>query len=397
MTGSAAPRRAFTGTMENIRYKIINRRKLFWVRTADRFLNAGDRTGWLASGIRDDLRSAASGIGRILAIRLAYIGDVIMTLPVIPALKKVFPNARIDFLTSSFAAPLLENIPGIYRVIPFDAPWFYLPGGKTAHLVKTLQAGRYDLGIDFRGDIRNIWHCLWRPGIPRRLSYVSGGGGAFLTHRVFWENLGHKVEYHFDILRKSGFDVRSSDPALVLTDAERRRAREILNGYFQPDDRPIAVHPGARKPMKQWGSERFAELVRKLREEDRKVVLLGGSGDAETAMAVRQTGGPDADLTGLLTIRELTGVLSWCSCLVCHDSAPMHIAAAVGTKVVALFGPSRPAETAPCGPGHRVIEGECRFKDNCDEHICISPAGHTCMASISVEHVINGVKSALGS
>jgi len=120
-------------------------------------------------------------IRKILIVRVAYIGDAIMTIPVIKPLKKAFPNAQIHLLTSKAAAQLLESDPDLDDIIPINPHWFYRETPRTAvrRVVKRITDEKYDLGIDFRADIRNIYHFLFKPRIHHRLSYTSGGAGHF--------------------------------------------------------------------------------------------------------------------------------------------------------------------------------------------------------------------------
>ncbi len=372
-----------------MKYKIVNKRKKALVTAADFSLSLAAGLRLISSHRKPPPGKNSDRIKRILAIRLAYIGDVIMTLPVLPALHAAFPRARIDFLTAGSAAPLLENNPYVHRVISFDAPWFF-PGkksGYTAAMVRKLAAATYDLGFDFRGDIRNIYHCLWKPGIPHRISYSSGGGGVFLTHPVTWAHLTHKIDYHLDLLRKSGIAAESVLPRIYLSKGEQAAAQkllvDVLGGAVPP---PIAIHPGARLALKKWPARRFADLTRNLVEKtDAPIILTGAPTEAADSELIRKKGVIHADLTGKLTIREFAAVIAACRCLICHDSAPMHIACAVNTPVVALFGPSRPEETAPYGQNDIVLEAPCPVKDTCDENRCIT--GQGCIQTIDVKSV----------
>ena len=376
-----------------INYKIINPRKRTLIRMADSVLSpvmAPFSVHRAANSLRED----AGIIRKILVVRLAYIGDVIMTLPAIEHLHNAFPEAQIHFLTSHMASPILENIPGLARIIPYNAPWFYSRESYRTvfYLKKTISHEHYDLGIDFRGDLRNIFFCLYLPGIPRRLSYVSGGGGVFLTHPVDWSVLKHKVEYHLDLLRFAGIPAQTTPPVIKLLPSEAEKAAEMLLRLLRTDDPPVLIHTGARLPLKCWPLDSFASLVKNLHHMGiGPLVTIGGSGEKEKSRILRDTGCIAADLTDRLTIRELAAALACSRLLICHDSAPMHIAAAVGTKIVALFGPSRPVETSPFGAGHRVVEAPCMLKDHCDESRCLRSDGNHCMADIKVEEVLKAV------
>ncbi|MCD4654022.1 glycosyltransferase family 9 protein [bacterium] len=376
------------------KYKIINSRKLKLVQVSDLCLNGVRMLGFIDGGKYPSINELRKTIRRILLIRLAYIGDVVMTQPVTAPIRQAFPEASIDFLTSRTAAPLLENDPCIDKIIPFDAPWFY--GKKASDNTRDLIGnitGTYDLGIDFRADLRNILHCLYRPRIRYRLSYTSGGGGAFLTHPVIWDSWKHKVEFHLDILRKAGLDAPSSDPEIYLTTEETIAAREMLNGLRGCEGKiPVVIHPGSRLELKRWPAERFVELARRMNKADiGPIILLESPGNDEVTREIAINADIAADLTGCLSIRQMAAVCHHAGVMICHDSAPMHIAAAVGCKVVALFGPSQSKETAPSGDGHIIIESStCLMKTKCDENICIAGC-HGCMDRISVEQVYEAV------
>ena len=383
---------------KRINYKIINQNKLKLVRLADSALNLMGFTGLIQpEKSPESLVEAASNIKKLLVVRLAYLGDIVMTLPVLPPLRRAFPAAEIHILTSTLAAPLLAGNPDIDGVITHDPNWFYSKGTSTSDLVRRLRRESFDAGFDFRGDIRNIYHCLFRPGIPVRISYESGGGGKLLTHPVPWDTLKHKVEYHLDILRYFGFDAPYSAPRIFLSSQEIAEAEERLMALTGSKVASVVVHPGSRLPLKRWRPERFSRLIRDIQGQHHiQVILMCGPGEAHILLEIiQQTPGVKV-LENTRNIRQFAAVMSRTQCLVCHDSAPMHIAAACGAKVVALFGPSRPVETAPCGEHHEVLEGFCPSKDECDENRCITAGNAACINDITIERVLAAVKRVLG-
>ncbi len=356
------------------------------VRLVDIFLNSIHRCLVFPTDRTAPIGQDATSIRRILCIRLAYLGDVVMTLPVLPALRTAFPHAQIDFITSRTAVSLFDNNPIIRKVLPFDAPWFY-PDSRDSigRIVPAIRDAAYDLGIDFRGDIRNIFHLLWRPGIVRRLSYDSGGGGCLLTHRMEWKGLTHKIEYHLNLLRAAGIPAASTIPRLQIDDAERVGIHARFPSHAGP---PVVIHPGSRLPAKRWPVDRFRDLVVRLDQAGMGPVwVVGGPGEESLVEEICGAATGIRGITQPLSIREFACLCATARFLICHDSAPMHIAAAAGCPVLALFGPSCAAETGPVGVAQIVIEGTCRLKERCDEASCRHRNVFECMQSISVEEV----------
>ena len=369
-------------------YKIINRKKLYATIAAD--LACGLFT-YPLSLFRDREDITPGRVRSILVIRTAYIGDVVMTLPVLRPLKEGFPGARLTFLTSSRAAPVLENNPFVDEVITFDPFWFY-PAPKRAYLdfIRAFRKRPFDLVIEARGDIREII-LLVRPLKARfKVSYDVGGGGSLLTHVVPYAGLRHKVEYHLDIARFLGCPVEGIEWGLYLTDEERRRASALLGGSGLETGAPYAViHPGCRKALKCWHAGGFSAVADFVHERfGLETVITGAPSEGalveEVAGAIKA---PAHNLAGRTSLRELAAIIEGARLVICNDSSPMHIAAALRTPTVAVFGPSKSVETAPYGPGHAVVEKDfpCRF--TCDEDVCRFRPFKECMRAVEVSDV----------
>ncbi|MBF0568639.1 MAG: glycosyltransferase family 9 protein [Nitrospirae bacterium] len=388
-----------------MQYKIINRKKLIATAAADMIGGILHAPLKLFKRHRD---IDPQQINTILVIRTAYIGDAIMTVPILKPLRAGFPNAEISFLTSSGAAPALETNPYIHDIIAYDPLWFYAPYKKRKYrengkkrktypaLMRELRGRRFDLVIEARGDIRDIL-MLVRPLDARyKVSYDVGGGGFLLTHVVPYGGLRHKVEYHLDIARYLGCPITEIEWGVYLTKEEKANTRKFLrdNSIKKPF---IAVHPGVRIPLKKWQLEKYAELYDAIaRDLGMRVVITASNKDTDYVKAMlRLMRTTPVDLTGRLTLRELAGVLSESLLFVCNDSAPMHIAASMGVPVVAVFGPSKSIETAPYGNPHRVVEKDFPCRDTCDENTCKHERFHACMKAIEVEDVLTAIKDLL--
>jgi len=376
-------------------YKIVNRKKLCATIAAD---IAGTIAYAPVRLFRKREVVVPGDIREILVIRTAYIGDVVMTMPLLKPLRERFPQARISFLTATRAAAVLENNPYLDAIIGYDPFWFY-PTRRADYrtFIAGLRRTSFDLVIEARADIRELL-LLVRPLKARhKVSYDVGGGGYLLTDVVPYGGLKHKVEYHLDIARHLGCDVGPVEWGVYLREEEKRNVDAVLGraGIGGPF---IAVHPGSRLPLKRWFPERYAALCDALVTRCGLPVVLLGSPD-ERQLAERIAEGmrrKTVNLTGALDLRELAGVLSRAKLFVCNDSSPLHIAAAMKTPTIAVFGPSKSAETAPYAVLSRVVEKDypCRF--DCDESSCRnSSRPHGCMRDIAVADVLHAAEDLL--
>ena len=369
-------------------YKIVNKKKLYATIAADAVGALVYAPARLLKR-REEVRPAE--VRELLVIRTAYIGDVVMTLPLLKPLRQRFPQARISFLTGTRAAAVLENNPYLDAVIGYDPFWFY-PSGVAGYrsFISELRRTRFDLVIEARADIRELLFLVRPLKARHKVSYDIGGGGYLLTDVVPYGGLKHKVEYHLDIARHLGCPEGPVDWGVYLREEEEREVGEILRraGIEGPF---IAIHPGSRLPLKLWSPERYAALCDALGAcQGLPVVLLGSPDERPLAariadIASRKT----VNLAGGLPLRELAGVLSRATILVCNDSSPMHIAAAMKTPTVAVFGPSKSVETGPYAVPSRVVEKHYPCRLDCDESTCRNPAKpHGCMRDIAVEDVL---------
>ncbi len=374
-------------------YKIINRRKRFLTAVADAVLRP---LGWLLGTSRPGAPPDPAAVRNILVIRTAYAGDVVMTLPLLPALRDRFPAARITLLTSRDGAELAQGQPALDRLLAFDAPWFYGRASWKPYpaLLRTLRAERYDLVIEARGDIRDILLLTLPLRAAARVSYAFGGGAWALSHVVPYHGIKHRVDYHLDIARHLGCTIRDPYPRLALSETEHTEARRLLAQQGLAN-RFIAWHPGGRLDLKRWPLERHAELMKEVHARTRwPVALLASPAEAELAARLQTlaAGVPITSLSGHLSLRQLAAVLAEAALLVCHDSAPMHVAAAVGTPVAALFGPSKPEETAPYAFGPAaVLARPMPCRTTCDEIHCLAPDHHACMRQLSVAQALESL------
>ena len=296
---------------------------------------------------------------RILLLRLERIGDLLMALPAIADLRRAAPDAAVDLAVGSWNAELARSITGISRIHLLDAPWLArgTPGATVRSLLRVAagwRAHRYDVALNLEPDVRsNLLLAL--SGARWTAGYSSAGGGSLLDLAVEYQPSAHTVDNARRLVGEV-FGGPSAMPARLLSipDPARLEAGALLAGR----DRPlVAMHVAGGRPIKQWETEHFATVARRLVETcGATIVLTGGPGDAalieRIKLALPAGRVVDAGGSSLLTTG---GILEQCDLLITGDTGPMHIAAAVGTPIVAIFGPSDPRRYAPRGPRDRVI------------------------------------------
>ena len=331
-------------------------------------------------------RPAAARPRSILVVEMWHLGDVVLTTPLLQALRAAYPEARISILGKPHAEVLLRGTGLADDFIAFDFPWTAFTGKyrltryhplRILSLVRRLRAAKFDLVIDARMDLRsNIVTFL--SGARRRVGYDYGGGSYLLTDAVPANpEKNHKVEDWLALLEPLGIARASWSPRLSVTAEERTVAARFLEQAGIDRARPVVgLHPGANQPVRKWPLERFDAVAEAALSAGAQVVLFtepGGYGEQISARpGVTRVEKP---------LREFLAILEQCDLLVCNDSGPMHIAAALGVGVVAVFGPQRPEWYGPWGEGHRLVleqEMECRpCFDNCmfAEPFCITRIG----------------------
>jgi ADP-heptose:LPS heptosyltransferase len=335
--------------------QISDRRERALVTAADAFF-AG--TAALARPLRH--RSRPGDPARILLLRLERIGDLLMTLPALADVRGAAPHADVDLVVGSWNAALAQSISGISRVHVVDAPWLTREnaGATVTSLLKTAgrwRARRYDLAVNLEPDVRSnlliaISGARWTAG------YSSGGGGSLLDQAVEYDPTEHTAE---NARRLVGEVLRAprATPArlLAIPETHQREAAALLSGRHRP---LIAMHVAGGRPIKQWDPEQFATVARRLVKSRRgTIVLTGGPEDGPLVdrMKLALPGASVVDASRGLSLLTAGAILEGCELLITGDTGPMHLAAAVGTPIVAVFGPSDPRRYAPRGAHDRVI------------------------------------------
>lgn len=346
---------------------------------------------------------------RILILKPSSLGDVVHALPLLAALRRSLPGAHVAWLVGTSFAPLLEGHPQIDEVIPFDRARFgRLWRSPRVFLdfwafVIGLRRRRFDLVIDLQGLIRS-GIMAWFSGARRRVGFADARELAwvFYTQRLRCPSgTLHAVDRIMTVAAALGLEPRPIEFPLAVTSDEREAAaRRLAEAAGRPVRSFAAVLPGARWESKRWPVEKWSALVGRIESAGLgPCVLLGAPDEREAArriVAACAAEAPDRavpiDLTGRTSLRELTALLDLAARVVCSDSGPMHVAAALGKPIVAIFGPTDPKKTGPYGVPDPVAALALPCAP-CLRRVC--PLGHhDCMRRLEVEDVFRRVGAA---
>ncbi|MBN2445321.1 MAG: lipopolysaccharide heptosyltransferase I [Phycisphaerae bacterium] len=340
-----------------------------------------------------------NAVRRILIIKPSSLGDIVHALPVLAALRAARPDAHIAWLVNHGFAPLIEGHPLLDEVILFDRRSYGQMHrrvsvlGAFGRFVHELRERRFDLVVDLQGLFRSGFLALVS-GARHRIGFQNAREFAslFYTHRVTPpRHIRHAVDRNLFLAKTLGLNViRPAFPLGLRTD-EIEAARVLLaeaDGCAVSDF--TAVIPGARWATKRWLPERIAEVMDRLHDETgRPTVLLGAPDErpvADQVLAGCST--PVVDLVGRTSLRELTALLQLAACVVCHDSGPMHIAAALDKPMVALFGPTDPARCGPYSRNARIVTSPASCAP-CYKRVC---SDCSCMRDLTTEQVLAAVR-----
>ncbi len=339
-----------------------------------------------------------SGVRKVLCVRLDSIGDVLMTTPAIRALKESF-DCDITLLTSSSGAAAARLVPEINAVLQFAAPWMKPPAERVDEaLIERLRAERFDAAVIFtvfsQSPLPAAYLC-YLAGIPLRLAHCHENPYHLLTDWVPdpepASGVRHEVRRQLDLVEWVG--ARTSDMRLSFSVPQVARAnvQALLEDFRQP---LIVVHPGASAPSRRYPPEQFAraaDLV--IDETDCHALFTGDAHERELIAAVQQRmRKPSVSLAGRLGLAELGALIDEADLIICNNTGPAHIAAALGTPVVELYALTNPQHT-PWQVESRVLYHDvpCR---NCFKSVC--PAGHhDCLKRVPPESVAAAARELL--
>lgn len=339
-------------------------------------------------------------VGRLVLRAPNWLGDAVMAIPAMEAIRLGSPGAHLAVAAPASVAPLFSEVTSVRpdEVIVLSSK------GKPARAA--IAAGRFDACVLFPNSFRTGWDAK-RAGIQERWGYGTAGRGWLLTNAVRKpprRSALHQADYYRHLVRELGFDCGERAPSVAASPQSAERTESMLAKHRWPADaRFVAVMPGAAYGQaKQWPPDRMAELVsRVVKEHNMRVIVLGAAADRPAARAIEswlRDRSPESvasvlDLTGQTSLGVLIGLLSRAVLCVSNDSGGMHVAAAIGTPVVAVFGPTDERITRPLGD--HVVITEPVFCRPCMLRDC--PIDHRCMKRISATRVTDAASERLRS
>ena len=338
---------------------------------------------------------------KILFIKLSAIGDVVQTLPALEAIKKLYPDSEITWIVEEAAADILDGHPLIDRVlVSRRKPWTAMLKNPRTFMrglqgiigfFRELRGKRYDIVVDFQGLFKSgilvgLSRARRKIGFDRtrELSYL------FLNERLpAYDIEKHALERYLDVARYLG--ARSPSPACSLPiESELSNMRNKLAGIKKAKGRLIVINPVARWKTKLWRESNFADLADRLvLEKKASVIFTGSSVDRDVNQRIiSRMKQPALNWAGETSLKELAALAALADLFITTDTGPMHLAAAAGAKVLALFGPTAPWRTGPYGKSQLVVRTgiECSpcFKRKCKDNV-------RCMEEITVEDVMSKI------
>jgi len=333
--------------------------------------------------------SASEDIRRILVVKLRAVGDIIQSTVVTKNLRLAFPGAAVHFLTEPPGRDVLKGNPYIDGVIVYDRRIM-----SGLDLIREVRRGHYDTVIDL--------FCNPRTALVTRLSGAARRVGFRFRGRTYAYNIVaeprgdrvHNTQFNLDALEALGVAIQDRSLYFEFSEDDAR----FVDGFLpvDPEARPfiVCINSGGGWYTKRWGLDRFAALADRIAEEwHARIVLAWGPGQEDDVGEIRRMMHAEALVPPPTTLGQLGALLKRSSIVITNDSGPMHIAAAVGTPVLGIYGPTDPRLQGPYGDRHVVVRNEDLDCLGCNLTKC--PIGHPCMLGLSVETVFEGVRQLL--
>ena len=335
----------------------------------------------------------AESIKRVVVRGTNWVGDSVMTIPALRALRRVLPDAHITLVIRPGAKGIFSEVDFIDDIIVYNRK----NALSVIPQIREWRRRKFDLAVLFQ----NAFEAALIPflaNVPLRLGYATESRQALLTHPLplpEWRSSKHEVFYYLYLVTaleqmlygSSTICEATPDTSIQLSEARKTEAAELLRAYgVSADDAVVAICPGSiNSRAKRWPAEYYATLADRLIESKRRVVLIGSKDELDVTEAVtRRMQRQPVVLTGKTTLDQVTGVLDRADLIVTNDTGPAHIGAALGRPTIVIFGPTNPLTTRPFSPDAEVLRhppdcAPCMLRD--------CPIDHRCMTAITVDEV----------
>jgi len=317
-----------------------------------------------------------------------------MALPALRAVRKRFPDAEIAIVGRTYVADIYRDQEICNQLISYDSTGLHARFSGRERLAAELRTQEFDVALLLQNAFDAAW-LAWRANIAERIGYARDGRSFLLTKAVPLPRPGevpaHEKFYYLELLRRAGWLDSVQDESFIglhVPEEKRRRADEFLRKFgVRQGAMRIAIGAGASYgSAKCWPPSRFADVANRLQAEmDADVLLVGTAAEAAVSIAITsEMTRPPIDLTGQTAIADLPALLSLCHLFIGNDSGAMHVAAAVGLPIVAVFGPTDPFGTAPVTPRCSIVQQK-PYCSPCFLRRC--PTDHRCMMAITTDMV----------
>ena len=324
-----------------------------------------------------------------------WIGDFVMGVPILQDLKTAFPNAELTAMCRKPLGELLEKDPYIDKVFSYSKPSGFQRRQEKRSMIEKLRQGKYDVGVLLTNSFSTAW-WFWQGRVKQRIGFSKDGRRFLLNKSLPFPKAKdrHLVEIYKELLIPLGIKPSGTKPRLYIDDDELAKAQKNLEKFgINQNDPLIGINPGAAYGQaKCWFPKRFQAVANDLIAEGKKIVFFG---DLKSKSMIddicKELPSSVVNLAGATSLRELMAYIKLCKLLLTNDSGPMHMASALGTDVVALFGSTNPTYTGPYGKGAVIYKKV--VCSPCYKRIC--PIDFRCMKQIEANEVLNTIKKRL--
>lgn len=344
-----------------------------------------------------------SGFKNIVIIKIGAIGDVLMSTPLVSAIKKIYPNSKLTYVVGNWSKEVLVNNPNIDKIISFDDKiiWNKKLFGLF-RLIKKIRKLNCDLGFVLdRSYLASLFGAFCN--IKIRLGFDRNGEGFTNTKNIEYGPVKHEIDYNLDLIKLIKNQDYDKSMQVFFTESEKKFAEDYINQNNLSQKKIIGImaagasNPGQSMEIRRWPLRHYIELVKEISKQDKyQIILFGGPADQDiNNIIIRESKVKALNLAGQANIKQSMSVMKKCYLFVTHDSGPMHMAAASCVPVISIFGPVHPKRKAPLGDKHKYI-----WKPNLAGALCDNEGNFPkdvkeleCMRAITPDEIMEIIKS----